>query len=235
MIIKLTESELRSIIERVIGEQSMGGMASPQTFANTSVEGAKYLMELDPHIRNMILGFGLAFVPIVGPLLAAGVGLIDAKKYYDEGDKYTAGLTGMFSLIPGAGLLTKLGLSSKWTAKNLVPIARKIKLGQKLFPEEVEVVNKITKNRQLIQNELKKYADITLQQAKQKARQTVTKQTIKKTPGRVGAFVGKNIVAPSVAYDVTYNKLNPEKPMRLDMNAQVTDAEKEAVKNIKWD
>lgn len=234
MIIKLTESELRTIIQRVIDEQSMGGMTSPQTFANTSVEGAKYLMELDPHIRNMILGFGLAFVPIVGPLLAAGVGLIDAKKYYDEGDKYTAGLTGMFSLLPGAGLLLKLGLS-KWTVKTLVPIARKIKLGQKLFPEEVEVVNKITKNRQLIQNELKKYADITLQQAKQKARQTATKQTIKKTPRRVGAFVGKNIVAPSVAYDVSYNKLNPEKSMRLDMNAQVTDAEKEAVKNIKWD
>jgi hypothetical protein len=210
MIIKLTESELRTIIQRVIDEQSMGGMTSPQTFANTSVEGAKYLMELDPHTRNMILGIGLSFFGPVGLLLAAGVGLMDAKMYYDEGDKYTAGLIGMFSLLPSAGLLTKLGLSSKWTAKNLVPIARKIKLGQKLFPEEVEVVNKITKNRQLIQNELKKYADITLQQAKQKARQTATKQTIKKTPRRVGAFVGKNIVAPSVAYDVGYNTLYPE-------------------------
>jgi hypothetical protein len=51
MIIRLTESELRSIIERVIDEQSMGGMASPQTFANASVEGTKYLMWLNPHTR----------------------------------------------------------------------------------------------------------------------------------------------------------------------------------------
>jgi len=48
MIIRLTQSELRSIIKRVIDEQSMGGMASPQTFANASVEGTKYLMGLDP-------------------------------------------------------------------------------------------------------------------------------------------------------------------------------------------
>jgi hypothetical protein len=204
MIIKLTESELRTIIQRVIDEQSMGGMTSPQTFANTSVEGAKYLMELDPHIRNMILAFGLSFFGPVGLLLAAGVGLYDAKKYYDEGDKYTAGLTGMFSLLPGAGLLPKLGLS-KWTVKTLAPIARKIKLGQKLFPEEVEVVNKITKNRQLIQNELKKYADITLQQAKQKARQTAIKQNVKRGATSVGTKV-----VPSVAYDVGYNTLYPE-------------------------
>lgn len=210
MIIKLTESELRTIIQRVIDEQSMGGMASPQTFANASVEGTKYLMELDPHARNMILGIGLSFFGPVGLLLAAGVGLMDAKMYYDEGDKYMAGLIGMFSLLPGAGLLTKLGLSSKWTAKNLVSIARKIKLGQKLFPEEVKVVNKITQNKQLIQNELKKYADITLQQAKQKARQTATKRAIIKKPKQVGTWVGKNIVAPSVAYDVGYNTVYPE-------------------------
>jgi len=85
------------------------------------------------------------------------------------------------------------------------------------------------------QNELKKYADITLQQAKQKARQTATKRAIIKKPKQVGTWVGKNIVAPLVAYDVGYNILNPEKPMRLDTNAQITDAEKEAVKNIKWD
>jgi len=51
MIIRLTQSELRSIIKRVIDEQSMGGMASPQTFANASVEGTKYLMGLNPHTR----------------------------------------------------------------------------------------------------------------------------------------------------------------------------------------
>ena len=211
MIIKLTESELRSIIERVIDEQITPGlMMHPELLANPSIEGAKYLMGLNPHTRNMILGIGLSFFGPVGLLLAAGVGLMDAKMYYDEGDKYTAGLIGMFSLLPGAGLLTKLGLSSKWTAKNLVPIARKIKLGQKLFPEEVKVVSKITQNKQLIQNELKKYADITLQQAKQKARQTATKQAIKKTPKQVGTWVGKNIVAPSVAYDVGYNTVYPE-------------------------
>lgn len=206
MIIQLTESELRSIIKRVIEEQpdNFGGRYNPVGYKPK-------VIEVDPHTRNMILGIGLAFVPYVGPLLSAGIGLYDAKMYMDEGDKHTAGLVGMFSLLPGAGLLGKLGLG-KWTAKTLIPIARKIKLGQKLFPAEAEVVKKITQNKQLIQNELKKYGDITLQQAKQKARQTATKQAIKKIPGQVGSWVGKDIVAPSVAYEVGYNALYPEKP-----------------------
>lgn len=194
--IYLTESELRSVIKRVIEEQpdNFGGRYNPVGYKPK-------VIEVDEHTRNMILGIGLAFVPYVGPLLSAGIGLADAKLYMDEGDKYTAGLVGMFSLLPGAGLLGKLGLG-KWTAETLIPIARKIKLGQKLFPAEAEVVKKITQNKQLIQNELKKYGDITLQQAKQKAKQTATKQAIKKIPG----WAGKNIVAPTVAYDVGYNQ-----------------------------
>jgi len=212
MIIQLTESELRSIIKRVIEEQSMGGMASPQNYAQYSTET---LQNLDPHTRNMILGIGLAFVPYVGPLLTAGIGLADAKLYMDEGDKYTAGLVGMFSLLPGAGLLGKLGLG-KWTAKTLIPIARKIKLGQKLFPAEAEVVKKITQNKQLIQNELKKYGDITLRQAKENARQTAIKQAIKRFPRKAVKWTGVNIVAPTVAYDVGYNALYPDEQERTE-------------------
>jgi len=197
--IYLTESELRSIIKRVIEEQpdNFGGRYNPVGYKQPKV------IEVDPHTRNMILGIGLAFVPDIGPLLSMGIGLYDAKMYYDEGDKYMAGLIGMFSLIPlVGGLANTLGLT-KWTAKTLIPIARKIKLGQKLFPAEAEVVKKITQNRELIKREIKKYADITLRQAKQKARQTARKQAIKKIPG----WAGKNIVAPTVAYDVGYNQV----------------------------
>ena len=109
MVIKLSESELRLMIEKVIREQSMGGMASPQAFAQYSAEA------LDSHTGNLILGILTSFIPVVGPFISAGIGLIDAKKYYDEGDKKTAGLMVMFSSLPGLGLLGKLGLNKCMT------------------------------------------------------------------------------------------------------------------------
>lgn len=201
--IYLTESELRSVIKRVIEEQAAGvvpwGILPNGKSAGTLLSGE----DMDSHTRNTILsiGLGMAGGP-VGILLAAGISLYDAKMYYDEGEKYTAGLIGMFSLIPlVGGLANKLGLT-KWTGRQLVELGKKIGLGGRLSKTEVEAVKKITQNRELIEREIKKYADITLRQAKEKVRRTAQWQAIKKIPG----WTVKNIVAPTVAYDVGYNQ-----------------------------
>jgi hypothetical protein len=61
-----------------------------------------------------------------------------------------------FSIIPGiGGLASKLGLS-KWGAKALGEIGKKLSLGGKLTPLEVQVANKVAQNRQLIQTEMTK-------------------------------------------------------------------------------
>jgi len=186
----------------------------PGGWVNTPV-GMHGTVELTQHQTNVVLSIGALIIPYVGPLLSAGINLYDAKLWYDEGDKYTAGLIGMFSLLPAAGLLGKLGLG-KWTGRQLAELGKKIGLGKTLSSAEVEAVKKIAQNKQLIQNELKKYGDITLRQAKQKARQTAQWQATKRLPWKGVKWTGKNIVAPAVAYDVGYNALYPDEQERTE-------------------
>jgi len=61
------------------------------------------LNNLNPHTLMTIAQIGTAFIPLVGPFISMGIGLADAAMYYNEGDKKTAGLIGVFSMIPGIG------------------------------------------------------------------------------------------------------------------------------------
>jgi hypothetical protein len=141
------------ITKKVIMEQSMGGMTSPQNFARYSKES---LEKMDPHTLMTITQIGTAFIPFVGPFISAGIGLTDAAMYYNEGDKKTAGLVGVLSVIPGiGGLASKLGLG-KWSAKDLGEIGKKISMGKKLLPQEISAVKKIAKNKNLIFSEINK-------------------------------------------------------------------------------
>ena len=104
-------------------------------------------LPLVDHTTMTILQIGSAFIPFIGPFISAGIGLADAKKYYDDGDTKTAGLVGLFACIPGiGGLASKMGLA-KWSAKALSEIAKKISLGKKLLPVEIQVANKIVQYR----------------------------------------------------------------------------------------
>jgi hypothetical protein len=108
------------------------------------------------HTLMTILGIGSAFIPFVGPFIAMGIGIADAKMYYDEGDKKTAALVGILSAIPAiGGLAIKLGLS-QWTAKALGELGKKISLGSKLLPEEISAAKKIAENKNLILSEINK-------------------------------------------------------------------------------
>jgi hypothetical protein len=51
------------ITKKVIMEQSMGGMTSPQNFARYSKES---LEKMDPHTLMTITQIGTAFIPFVG-------------------------------------------------------------------------------------------------------------------------------------------------------------------------
>ena len=141
------------ITKKVIMEQSMGGMTSPQNFARYSKES---LEKMDPHTLMTITQIGTAFIPFVGLFISAGIGLADAKMYYDDGDKKTAGLVGVFSAIPGVGgLASKLGLT-KWGSKALGELGKKISMGSKLLPQEISAVKKIAENKNLIFSEINK-------------------------------------------------------------------------------
>ena len=54
--IYLSESELRELIGRVIQEQSMGGMASPQTYAQYTQQGVSNVVDIS-QIKNLAIIF----------------------------------------------------------------------------------------------------------------------------------------------------------------------------------
>lgn len=111
---------------------------------------------LDKHTLLTISSIGAAFIPFIGPFLSVGIDLANAALYYKEGDTKTAGMVGVFSMIPGVGgLAAKLGLA-KWSSKALGEIGKKISLGQKLTPVESKVANRVAQYSQVIQTEMKK-------------------------------------------------------------------------------
>lgn len=173
-IIKLTESDLTNIVKRVITEQRSeyamdaqsnaiaraSGIRSQEDY-NTVNRITKKAMDvtmgnMDKHTAMTLLQIGTAFIPFVGPFISMGIGLADAAIYYNEGDKKTAGLVGVFSVIPGVGgLASKLGLS-KWGAKALGELGKKISTGAKLLPNEMAVAKRIAQKKDLILSEINK-------------------------------------------------------------------------------
>ena len=203
----ITKSQLKVIVNEQsdykIDRQSnaimnASGIRSKEDY-NTVNSVTKKAMEgatipLDDHTVMTILQIGSAFIPLIGPFISAGIGLADAKMYYDEGDTKTAGLVALFSCIPGVGgLSTKLGLT-KWTSKALGELGKKISMGSKLLPQEIQAAKIVAKNKNLILADIKASPVI----AKQIAKQVAT--TVGKTAATVGGYVAAG-GAYSKAYD----------------------------------
>ena len=159
------------------------------------------ISDLDPHVAMTVLQIGTAFIPLVGPFISTGIGLADAYMYYKEGDTKTAGLVGVFSLLPGIGGLAKLGFG-KFSPKVMGEIGRKISMGEKLTVGETQIANKVAQNRTLIQNEINKIgAEAGINVAKQNVKQQVAIQSAANTTKSAG-----KALAPYVGTGVAYSK-----------------------------
>jgi hypothetical protein len=189
------------------------------------------------HTVNTVLQIGSAFIPVIGPFISAGIGLADAKKYYDEGDTKTAGLIGVFSMIPGVGgLSSKLGLG-KWTSKALGEIGKKISLGSKLSPIEVQVVNRVTQYKQLIQSEMAKISEsATIQSGKNVAKKQIAKSNVIKGVKKIGSELGTYAGAGYV-YNKGYDKINGKQELDFASinSSKISQTNKTAAASIKFD
>ena len=168
--------------------------------------------EKHPHEVNTIGQLAAYFIPYVGPTISTGIGLYDAKLYYDEGDKKTAGLVAVFSFIPAVGgLATKLGLT-KWTAKALGEIGKKLSLGQKLLPAEAKVASRVAQYKKLISAEIKKIGETaTTKQGSQAVRKQLQKQAIKKNLKNTGKTIAA-YGAAGVGYSKGYDYVQKDTP-----------------------
>jgi hypothetical protein len=196
-----------------------GGFKNEPT--NVSIQG--FYNPKDKHTILTILQIGTAFIPYVGPFISSGIGLYDAKTYYDEGDKKTAGLVGLFSIIPSiGGLARKMGLD-KWSAKALSEIAKKISFGKKLLPAEIQVANKVVQYRNLITSEIKKIGE-----------NTVTKTVLSKS-NQIKNLIKKGINVltpnelPNKFYHGTGSKLNLNNLNLTSLGKKITNASQEGM------
>ena len=183
-------------IMHATGIRSKEDFNTVNSVTKKAMEGAT--IPLDDHTAMTILQIGSAFIPFIGPLLSTGIGLADAALYYKEGDTKTAGLVALFSCIPGVGgLSTKLGLT-KWTSKALGELGKKISMGSKLLPQEIQAAKIVAKNKNLILADIKANPVIAKELAKQAAKQVA--KTLGKTAATVGGYAAAG-GAYSKAYD----------------------------------
>lgn len=181
------------------------------------------IINMDPHTRNAILGVAAALAtgglgPLIAGGIALGIGLYDAKLYYDEGDTKSAGLSAMFAMLPGVGsLLNKIPGVKQLGTKGMALLANKLSKGLKITnPQEIMVLNGIARNKMLVQTELKKATEeISIKAArlaaekklKQQAIKKVTTNTAKKT-SKIAGNIAKDLTvygAAGYGYDKTYD------------------------------
>jgi hypothetical protein len=200
------------------------------------VEASINWYKQNAHTVNTVLQIGSAFIPVIGPFISAGIGLADAKQYYDEGDTKTAGLAAMFAFLPAIG---KIPAVKTLGTKGLNLLASKLGKGiTKLTPIEQEVISGINANEQIIKNglnnQVKQIAQKSIPSVAEKGKNILTKVA----KGGL-KFAGATVpyVAADVAYNKVYDSFNPQKQFvnfnEIDIN-KVSQANKNAALNVKF-
>jgi len=201
------DAEMRIVQAKRIGEK-------PDQ-ADTDLVSKK----LDPHDALTFFSLVADFVPVIGPVLSAGLLGLDAKLYYDEGDYYMAGLVAAFAAMPAIGAFARLGITpliKKLGPNGLKKFAEKIistKSGSiaKFTEDERKLLKALGSDPKLIKQELQKY---------------FTKKAASKTAQKVTAKqVGKDLtvgLAKGAAVSAAWNKLYTEMGLDVaEMTAQL--------------
>jgi hypothetical protein len=160
MKIILTESQFNRILSEQVkatltpsNQSNQSSSLKPtMNVASGTINPTKGSMPVDPHTLMTILAIGTAFIPVAGPFISAGIGLVDAALYYKEGDKTSAGVTAAFSMIPFIG---KIPGVKEFGSKAMAALGSKVAKGIKVFtPDETKILNVIKQNESLVKQGL---------------------------------------------------------------------------------
>ena len=168
----ITERQYKIITEQVKKPIAMpSATLTPNPSSNQSsvlqptmnvVSGRMEVPDISMHTVLAIAGIASAFVPYAGPFLSAGIGLYDAKLYYDEGDTKSAAITAAFSMIPFIGKIPGVKeLGAKGMALLGSKLAKGAAMGGKVLDKavtfsksEIKVLNAIKQNEALVKQGL---------------------------------------------------------------------------------
>jgi hypothetical protein len=201
----------------------------------------EYLESMDTHTLLTIGSVVTAFIPVVGPLISAGLSLADASIYLSEGDKKSAGLSAIFAVLPGlTGVVAKIPLIKNLGSNGMKLLADKIiKNGAKakLTKQELGVVNSISQNQSLITQELNNYSKNVASKYLNNTKNAKLKSTLSSIAKGGLKFSGQVAGYGSVAY--IYDKLYQDEPSSTDLvknlsTVKPTAASYQAAKSIQW-
>jgi|694.fasta_scaffold34016_7 hypothetical protein len=209
----------------------------PETTGPALERQREAIQKIDPHTVLLVAQIATAFIPVVGIFISAGLGFMDAALYYNDGDKKTAGMVAMFSVLPLLGkVVSKIPAISKLGQKGMKALSTKLVKGGTLTADELNVVNGLSKEQSLITQELNQYskniankAINKVEVADNKTRQAlinITKSGLKFS-GVVGAYTGIG-----VAYDKVYDKYWGAPS--FDLNTPPPESSKKTAAEIKW-
>lgn len=148
-----------SQFNRILSEQvkptltlsSPSKLQSTTNVASGTINPTTGISDGDLHDFMAALAIGTAFIPYAGPFISAGIGLVDAGMYYNEGDKKSAGIMAALSMLPFIGRIPGV---KELGAKGMAALASKINFGGKLTQTEINVVKSINSNPSLVKSEL---------------------------------------------------------------------------------
>ena len=178
MLLKMNYDSSKTLNEN-IQEQSRFELdfnrtySDPKKAAQANREMSEFVSEYRHELID-IASIGAFFIPGVGPLISLGLELANSGLYYSEGDKYMAGFSLAFALIPGAELFAKIPSVKKLGRNGLAKLIKKVRAGRKLDDIEMEAFQKIVKESDWIKNTAKSQASIMM-----KAKKALKKSTLK--------------------------------------------------------
>ena len=172
-------------------------------------------LEISALLAGLSGGFILPFI----------LGFADSALYYKEGDKKTAGLVAIFSLLPGMiSVVNKIPGIKQLGAKGMGDLAVRVSKGQKIVkPTEIEVVNAIGKNRQLIQQEIKKSAKEMASRTTKDKVKNVGKKTL--NLAKDAGIYGGTYLGYNSTYDYYQRKEEEENLKKLDLKIKQAESE----------
>jgi hypothetical protein len=131
------------------------------------------------HNVNQVLQIGSAFIPVIGPFISAGIGLVDASMYSNEGKKGEAGVAAFFALLPGIGtVISKIPGVKQLGQKGMQALASKLLTKAPLNAVEQGVISGINLNKELIKQETNSVVKSMASKAVAKVRDKVTQKAI---------------------------------------------------------
>jgi hypothetical protein len=207
----ITERQYKILSEQPAGLGTVGGYDWQKPEA---IKKGVEMTGVDPHTILMVAAIGSSFIPVIGPLVAGGIGMADAALYYKEGDTKTAGMVAMFSLLPGLGsVVAKIPFIKQLGAKGMTALAAKLsKGGKNLSKLETQAVKGISDNLPLIKQELNTQVKNLASQASAKPVATNVKNSLLNLGKKGLTWSGKNVAPYAVAgagYEYAWNKYNP--------------------------